>query len=341
MGSYSRYLLPLTRLSPIYPGQLGVDGSDVPRGVQSVPGRKVFYVDHDHPDASDAHDGVDPEHPKLTIQGAVDSPWLATGDVIVVGPASPGSTYSLISAPNYHENVVVDHGHPAFVSLMAAGASKFQVVWDRLATNPTTMPLFDLRCPGWVVSGFKFHAPALGPAIMLRDEGMGDLDNTQYTLIEDNYFDGAWAGKYGIEMQGAAGNTVIRGNWFLEHHQAGGNAFGIISTATPNADPFECVLEDNIFQENDNHVDVTYGASLIRGNTFFVGSLLVATIKLDLRGGTVGKNIVAGNIMPGDYSNIGGYWGNAGNPDVWIGNLADDVAEAEVGDNGFTLLPPS
>jgi hypothetical protein len=340
MGNYSRYLLPLTRLSPIYPGQLGVDGSDVPRGVQTVPGRKVFYVDHDHADASDAHDGVDPEHPKLTIQAAVDSPWLATGDVIMVGPASQGSTYTLISAPNYHENVVVDHGHPAFITLMAAGASKFQVVWDKLGAAATTVPLLDLRCPGWVVSGFKFHAPALGPAIMLRDEGMGDLDNTQYTLIEDNYFDGAWAGKYGIEMQGAAGNTVIRGNWFLEHHQAGGDACAIISTVNPNADPFECVLEGNIFQENDNHVDVTYGASLIRGNVFYLGDLLVATMKLDLRLGTQGHNIVTGNIFQGTYSIAGGYAGNIAHPDFWMGNFASPGAGVGA-DSGHTILPPA
>jgi len=332
---------PLTRQQPWFPGQMGVPGSDVTLGLRTIPQCNVLYVDHDHPDASDAHDGTDPDHPKLTIQAAVDSPWLQPGDLIVVGPATVASTYVGISQPNYHENVLVAHTRPAFVTLMGVGGSRFQVVWDKLAANPTTTPLLDIRTPGWVVSGFKFHAPALGAAIRLRDVSEDALDNTQYTVIEGNYFDGAWAGKYGIELRGAPGNVVIRDNWFLEHHQAGSNAFAIISTNTGNADPYECVLEGNIFMENDNHVDVSFGMTLIRGNAFHLGKLIAAAIKLDLRGGTVGTNLVIGNAMPGDYSNVGGYYGNAANPDNWIGNLADDVAEAEVGDNGFTILPPT
>jgi hypothetical protein len=332
---------PLTRLQPWFPGQMGVPGSDVSLGLRTVPQCKVIYVDHNHPDASDAHDGTDPDHPKLTIQGGVDSPWLEPGDMIVVGPATVASTYVGISQPNYHENVLVSHARPAFITLMAVGASPFQVVWDKLATNPTTTPLLDIRTPGWVVSGFKFHAPALGAAIRLRDVSEDVLDNTQYTIIEGNYFDGAWAGKYGIELRGSPGNVVIRDNWFLEHHQAGGNAFAIISTDTGNADPYECILEGNIFMENDNHVDVSFGVSQIVRNTFFLGKLIAAVIKLDLRGGTVGKNIVSGNIFQGTYTIVGGYAGNAGNPDFWMGNLASPVTGGIIGDNGFTIVPPA
>ena len=62
---------------------------------------------------------------------------------------------------------------------------------------------------------------------------------------------------------------------------------------------------------------------------------------LDLRGGSQGENIVVGNSFSGDYSNTGGYYANAANPGNWVGNVAEDVLEAEVADNGFTVAVPA
>jgi len=78
-------------------------------------------------------------------------------------------------------------------------------------------------------------------------------------------------------------------------------------------------------------------------NTFLTGSQVPTSggVYLDLRAGTIGMNTVNGNIFPGDYSNTGGYWANAANPGNWVGNIAEDVAEFEVADNGFTVLPPA
>lgn len=331
---------PLTRLQPWFPGQMGVPGSDVTLGLRTVPQGKVIYVDHNHPDASDAHDGTDPDHPKLTIQGAVDSPWLEPGDMIVVGPATVASQpITAILAPNYEENVLVANDRPAFVTLMAVGTSRFQTVWNRDLTKANTLPLLDLRQAGWVISGFKFHPPAAGPAIQLRDTA-APPDSSLYTIIEGNLFDGAWTGLYGIEIRGLGDRLIIKDNWFLEFGPVGGGAAETaIKGVLPGAQdlPYECILEDNIFMENENHVVCPFLMSLIRGNTFFSGNLIPTTLMLDLRNG--GSNIVTGNVFQGDYSNVGGYYGGAG--DAWIGNLANDVAEAEVGDNGFTILPPT
>jgi hypothetical protein len=321
--SFSRYLLPLQRLSPIYPGQLGVDGSDVPRGVQSVPGRKCFYVDHDHPDASDAHDGVDPEHPKLTIQAAVDSPWLEAGDTIVVGPATPTPPHILnILAPSYAENVVVSNDRPAFVSLMGCGTSRFHVVWNRDLTKANTLPLLDLRQAGWTVSGFKFHAPPLGASVLLNDwigppPPAPPTDSSLYTIIEGNLFDGAWSGLYGILMYGIGDRVIIKDNWFLEHNaNAGATAIKGILPGMQDP-PYECILEGNIFMENANHVVLPLLlCSLVRGNVFFTGNLVPFTLALDLTGG--GSNIVTGNVLQGTYSHAGGYVDGAG--DLWANN---------------------
>jgi len=63
---------------------------------------------------------------------------------------------------------------------------------------------------------------------------------------------------------------------------------------------------------------------------------------LDLRAGTRGENVVSGNAFGNlDYSNVGGLWPNAANPGGWAGNTSEDVAEAEVGDNGLTIAPPA
>lgn len=329
MFNLHQTLFPLLRADPWYPGQIGVRGSDVPRGLSTVPNRKVFYVDRGHPDAGDDMDGTNPDHPFATIQAAVDSPWLSHGDIIIVGPSTLNSTYAGISTYNQRENVVVANTRPAFVHLLAGGSSPLQVVWDALSTSS---PCLSLKAPGWTVSGFKFHSPATSAAIKLFDSSPVALDQCQYTTILNNYFDGAWAGKYGIELTGAPGNVVIKDNWFLEHKQAGGDAYAIRETSSGNANSYECILEGNIFMENDNHVKVPYGASIIRGNTFQVGGLIPATLKLDLTGGTVGHNVVTGNLLMGTYSIAGGYKGNVAHPDEWAGNY--NVA-------GQTTIPPA
>ena len=335
---FPNFPFPMIRMNPWFPGQMGVPGSDVPRGLLTVSRRKVFHVNDGHPNASDANDGTNPEAPKATIQSAVDSPWLEAGDVIVVGPTTASSTYAGISTYHQRENVVVANTRPAFVTLMAGGLAPFQVVWDALVTSS---PCLSLKAAGWKIEGFKFHSPATSAAIKLFDVSPVALDLTQYTVISGCYFDGAWSSLYGIELTGAPGNTVIKDCWFLEHKNAGGTAYAIRETSSGNANSYECILENNIFMENNNHVKVGYGMSLIRGNTFFLGSLIPATLMLDLSGGTVGKNMVVGNYFGGDFSIVGGYLGNAGNPDNWVGNFAEDTAEAEVGDNGITVAPPA
>ena len=42
-----------------------------------------------------------------------------------------------------------------------------------------------------------------------------------------------------------------------------------------------------------------------------------------------------------DYSQAGGFYANAGNPGGWAGNVSQDTAEAEVGDNGWTIAVPT
>jgi hypothetical protein len=316
-----------------------VRGSDVPLGLSTAPGRKVFYVDHDSPMASDANDGTDPANPKLTIQSAVDSPWLVAGDVIVVGPATtmPAGAvkqYAAISTYNYTENVVVANTRPPFVHLMASGASRFQVVWG---SANTALPTLTLQVAGWVVSGFKFDGPATSSSIRVTDLG-NDITITPYTIIQDNFFWGHWVGLYGIEIWREPGMVMIIDNIFTEYHQGNSTAYAINQTNRAGGVLSQFIVSGNMFVDNDNHVSGRFGASWITGNAFFdQGSWLPALIKLDVRLGA--HNIISGNFFDGAYTNLGGYWGSAAHPDLWAGNLA--TAGAGVGDNGFTAVPPA
>lgn len=76
--------LPLTRLNPWYPGQMGVPGTDTETGLRQHSTGAIFYVDPNYPGASDARDGTNPEDPLLTVQAAVDKCQPYRGDTVAV-----------------------------------------------------------------------------------------------------------------------------------------------------------------------------------------------------------------------------------------------------------------
>ena len=55
--------LPQVRQAILYQGQVGVPGSDVPRGLRTSPAGIVLFVDANHPNATATADGTDPENP--------------------------------------------------------------------------------------------------------------------------------------------------------------------------------------------------------------------------------------------------------------------------------------
>lgn len=77
-------MLPLTRLTPFYPGQFGVLGSDAPLGIRTMPYGKVFYVHNSHPLASDRNDGTNPDGPLSTITQALAQCTANQDDFIIV-----------------------------------------------------------------------------------------------------------------------------------------------------------------------------------------------------------------------------------------------------------------
>jgi len=153
-------LMPLDRLSPFYPGLMGVDGSDVPRGIRSAAQGVVYFVDASHPDASDAHDGTDPEHPLATIQEGIDKN-NATIDWAVVPPYK-GQNWIVIAPGVYDENLTpayyckmigrgvargddcAAHVSPTAGSAMAGTGIALHLINMRFSAN-TAVPVLDFE----------------------------------------------------------------------------------------------------------------------------------------------------------------------------------------------------
>jgi len=150
--------LPLTKLSPFYPGQWGVSGSDDPLGLRSEPQGLVYYVDGSHPNATDSNDGTDPNEPFATIQAAI-TKNNATIDWAAVPPYT-GVNWIIIAPGEYAENLtppyyckviglglatggdVCVHVHPAAGSAVAG--TGLACYWYNIRfTTDTAAPILD------------------------------------------------------------------------------------------------------------------------------------------------------------------------------------------------------
>ncbi len=332
-------MLPQVRLQPWYPGQLGVSGSDVPRGLRWAPEGIVLYVDENHNGATADNDGTDPENPINSIQTAI---TRLTAFATAMATSLEGSVIVVAGEATIAESVIINPTAPANCKIVGVGSGIDQPSWTAAAAAGTALTL---RQSGWTVEGFRFETGAAGTAIQLEwIPGSSYVANR--TVIQGNWFDGIWAGLYGINLVGAPYDVRIVGNEFREYRRNDSTAHAIITTDSAEANPYMCVVTDNLFWENENHVGSLnntrgFNLSVFARNTFHEGVLITATRMLDLRGGSRGENIVTQNTFCGDYSNTGGYWANAANPGNWTGNYAEDVIEAEVGDNSLTIAPPA
>jgi hypothetical protein len=332
-------MLPQVRMQPWYPGQMGVSGSDVQRGLRWEPQGIVLFVDENHPGASATADGTDPENPLTTIAGAITN---LTNFATAMSTSLEGSVIVVAAESTPQESVVIPPTAPKNCTLLGAGSGINAPAWTAATATGTALTI---RQEGWAVEGFLFRAGAGGTSIKL--EWVPGSSYVGYrTVIRNNHFDGLWQGQYAIDFYGAPYDVVIEGNWFREWRKGDTTGYAIICTDSSQANPYMCKILNNHFEENENHIgslgnDKSFNLSTFRGNVFHDGVLITATLMLDLRGGSQGENIVTENVFCGDYSNTGGYYANAGAPGMWVGNIAEDIAEAEVADNGFTVAIPA
>lgn len=322
---------PLYKLLPWYNGPYGIDGAESALGLRTEGRPVVLYVDDTHPRANDANWGTNPLAPKATVQSAVDSIFLVEGSLIVIAPTATVA-----------ESVVVANSRPEQCAIVGQGNPEWGPTWTSGTADEHALTL---RQAGWTIANIRFNPPAEAAAICLDHDGATTASDR--TQIVGNDFDGLWAGRYGIYFNGGPDQVFVKYNRFHELQNAGQASFAIYIANTGWANPYLWVVEGNQFFENDNNVgqvpaaDRSFNVSLFKDNVFTQGVLNPTAIQLDLRGGSQGENTVVGNFFGGDYSQPGGYWPHAVNPGSWVGNVAEDVGEGEVGDNGFTTLPPA
>lgn len=332
--------LPLVRLNPFYPGQMGVDGSDVPRGLRWGSTGIVLFVDPDHNDAGDAHDGTNPEAPLETIQQAITT---LTAHQTAQGVSLSGSVI-VLGGMAYTETVIIPAAAPNYCSIVGGGPSSHRPTW---ASGAAAENCLTVQSEGWTISGVEFNCPASAAGIRVEEHTVNGT-NAYKTIISECVFDGLWSGLYGVEFYGSPHRIQILNNWFIEMNQGNDDAFCIMITNTGvgPGNPYQCAIVGNRFSDSDNYIGNLdsvrgFNVSLFQGNVFEEGVLLTPDIYLDLRGGSRGYNIVTGNYFGGAYTNAGGYYAHAATPDsCWTGNVAEPTP-ATVADNGATIAVPA
>jgi len=317
------------------PGFIGT-GSAARVAVDTAP---IFYVDSGHVLANDDNDGTDPDAPLATIQAIIDrTTALAAG----TGTRQPVlAEHSIIYVSGTVSESVVTGSNanmPFFISIIGVGNSMNSPIWS---SPSDTLPALDVRSQGVMVSGFRFAGKTSAPTIALRFTDTGANDYADYAIVKNCKFFGGTNDLYAIQTWGARYVTISE-NIFWRFHVAAGTAACLFGDTFPVNVPSENRILRNLFLNSDNGVIWPCTESLVEGNKFLpVGANHTMTQILNTATVAAGgdNNMVTGNVLPGDYSIAGGYRGGAA--DVWVGNFADDVAEAEVGDNGITLAVPT
>lgn len=320
--------LPVERLTPFYPGQLGVPGSDVERGLRTQSAGFVLYVNNLHPGRSDSNDGTNPDAPLITIGQAFTN--LATWHARygAVGSLNGTNSYIVVSPGTYAESLTIAATTmPDYGVLMGAGNGRYPVIWDDADTDCLTITAY-----GWKVANFHFR-PANAYAGVKLSRPAGTV-GAEGTVIENCFFDGQWSGTgYGVALDGAPANCTIQDCRFAEFHTGGG--VGITVTDTSVADPYQTHVIGCTFQECNECIARDCGGgwnqTIVWNNVFIDGTVDAnfptvngTDMFIDMRGGSNGYNKVCGNHFGGTYNNAGGYYDST-NADEWWGNYADIV----------------
>jgi len=319
-------MLPQVRLQPWFPGQMGVPGSDVPRGLRWDSAGIVLFVNNIHPNASDDNEGSDPEGPLETIQQAVDNLVLWQSRYVADGSLSAVGSVIVVAPGTYSEDVTIVEGSaPDYCTIMGGGNDKYSVIW-----GPSMSDCLNVSSYGWRIEGIHFKPgnQAAGIKLTRPDPATAGAEGT---VIENCFFDGGWSGTgFGVELNGAPANVTIQNCRFAEIAATGA---AITVTDTSVADPYQTHIFGNTFQECDEYItrDCAGGwnQALIWHNIFVDGTHDATfpagaggtAMFIDMRGGSNGYNKVCDNCLGGTYSHVGGYYEGTG--DEWWGNLAD------------------
>jgi len=147
-----RWPLPLNRLNPWYPGQMGVPGGWSETGLRQHCTGAIFYVDPNYPGVSDQRDGTEPTDPLETVAAALTKCQAYRGDTIAVmanndwyyGKAADGYATGIV------EEVTVNVPGVRIVGVSPSGS--LGPVWTPASNGGTcvTVSALDVLIEGFV-----------------------------------------------------------------------------------------------------------------------------------------------------------------------------------------------
>lgn len=293
--------LQLERLRPFYTGQdaFGVPGAGVSLGLRTG-GGNVYYVGDaaaTYYDASDAHDGVDPEYPKATIQGGLDACADGNGDFIVVLPGHYDITAALTMILDGVRLVSWDH---------LRGSAAPSVVID---ANGNCHCL-DISADEIEVAGFRFANGDNDSYACIRVAATIDTIGAH---IHDNLFAVGLHGIYlGVTTEWAQ-DVLIERCTFMQIDNTAADAAIYINKAT------RCLIQNNYFWSNV--AQAAYGVAIV--NSANPGTMIRNNDFLFQQAGT---GIFRAGVAV-DVSMHGNLFSGAGTPITVLADGGDHAVE--------------
>ena len=236
-SSNVRWPLPLNRLNPFYPGQMGVPGGWTETGLRQHATGAVFYVDPNYPGVSDQRDGTDPTDPLATVAAALTKCQAYRGDTIAVmannawqyGDATDGYATAIA------EEVTVNVPGVRIVGVSPSGS--LGPVWTPASNGGTciTVAAMDVLIEGFVFTAGVYTgcnaiycewdgATLYGENLTIQNCVFDDtvdiaiqLEYSWYCVIRNNVFHQCDTyGVYAAALGSGAAYTEIRDNWFQD-----------------------------------------------------------------------------------------------------------------------------
>lgn len=235
-----RLPMPLARLNPVYPGQMGVPGGWTETGLRLHPTGTTFYVDPNFPGASDQRDGTDPTSPLLTVAAAISKCQSYRGDVIAVSTNSAwiyaeggqGQPTAQYTTPIREEVTVNVSG----IRIVGQSFGTLGVLWNPASDGGTCI---NVAAMDVIIEGFVFDdgphtgcnaiyaewdgTTLFGENMTVRHCYFDDsidkaiqLEYAWYCDIHDNVFQEC--DEHGIYVDPAGSGTAycqIHNNWFM------------------------------------------------------------------------------------------------------------------------------
>ena len=252
-----KWPVPLIRFPTLWPGQMGVPGTDNDRGERAHCTGEVFYVDPNFPGVSDQRDGTSPTDPLATVAAALTHCEPYRGDVIAV-MHNGFWTYGDMTSSNITpiaETVVVDVPGVRIVGVAPSGS--LGVPWTPTANSDTCITVDALDV---LIEGFCFWNPG---AYITTTGILSRWDSPTYygenTTIRNCFFYGM---AYGIQMD-YSWNNFVEGNIFQ------GCTTAAIHNPSVYGEPDYLTIRNNVFTANAADINLPdCDNQLIEGNRF-------------------------------------------------------------------------